>query len=360
MLRRDFVAGGLTLGAAAALAGGAAAGALTGAARGNAIDAFAKAQGFQGVVLLGRAGKPLWSRAIGLAEIEVGRAASLETPYAIASISKWLTSTALLRLAQAGKLDLDAPITRYLADYRADTGAKVSLRRLISNTSGIPNGFIAAAKADPGLLQAAISKGMGTAEAVKLWCSGDLAFEPGTAFDYALTNWIIITAIIEAVTGKAYAQAMDELVTRPLGLGHTAPADPADLAIGYRTVSPLVRQMEPRLPFMAASGGFVSTAGDLLSAAHQVFDGKVLTDAGRRQMLTLAWPQQDYALGGRVKTLFVDGMPRVFAWETGRTAGYRSLLAHRFDDRTTLVLLNNTSVSQKAIDEFAYGLLGQG
>lgn len=350
--RREFLAGAAALG----FVEKASSAVLTGGAADRAVEAFLHAQPFQGVVLIGKAGKPIYSRAIGFADIEARKPATLDTPYVIASISKWLTSTALLKLVEAGRLDLDAPISTYLADYRADTGAKVKLRHLMTNVSGVPNGFSAWTKAnpDPDLFKRSFT----TAEAVKLWCSGDLAFEPGTKFDYVLTNWVIITAIIEAVTGKAYAQAMVDLVTGPLDLTRTTPLDSPDIAISYRTLAPLVRQANERFPFFAASGGYVSTAGDLLKAAHAILGGDFLPQAQKKALLTVGWPDQDYALGGRVKTLFADGLPRVFAWETGRVAGYRSVLGHRFDDQTTVVLLNNTGVTQKAMDDFAYSLFG--
>jgi Beta-lactamase class C and other penicillin binding proteins len=353
MLRRSFLAGGTVVGLGS-LAG---AGIATGANREAIIDSYAKDQSFQGVVLIGKAGKPDYHRTVGFAEIETGRAATLDTPYAIASISKWLTTMALLRLSEAGRIDIDAPITRFLPTYRADTGAKVSLKRLLSNTSGIPNGYLPALKADPSIATQPIS----AAEAVTRYCSGDLTFEPGKAFDYAFSNWIILVAIIEAVTGKPYPTVMAELVTDPLGLKHTSPATPDGLAASYRSVSPLQRHTAEQRPYyLTASGGFISTAGDLFAAAHRAFDGNFLAPASKRELLKVQWAEQDYALGGRVKMLFTDGMPRVFAWETGRTEGYRSVLAHRFDDQTTLVLLNNTSVSQKAMDEFAFKLLGAG
>ena len=350
--RREFLAGAAALG----LVENASAAVLSGNAADRAVDAFLRTQPFQGVVLIGRAGKSIYSRTVGFADIEAKKPATLDTPYVIASISKWLTSTALLKLAEAGKVELDAPITRYLPDYRADTGVKVKLRQLMSNISGIPNGFSTWTKAnpDPDLFK----KTFTTAEAVKLWCSGDLIFEPGTKFDYVLTNWILLTAIIETVTGKAYATAMAELVLGPLGLSRTTPVDPLDVAASYRTLEPLARKPNLRFPCMTASGGYVSTAPDLLKAAHAVFDGGFLPPARKKELLTVGWPDQNYALGGRVRTLFADGMPRVFAWETGNTAGYRSVLGHRFDDQTTVVLLNNTSISQKAMDEFAYALFG--
>lgn len=351
--RREFLAGAVALG----LVEKASATVLTGGAADKAVDAFLKFQPFQGVVLIGKAGKPIYSRTVGFADIETKRPAALDTPYAIASISKWLTTIGILRLVEAGKLELDAPITRWLPKYRADTGAKVTLRRLMSNTSGVPNGFIAALKADPELLPGLVKTDVSADAAVKRWGEGDLAFEPGKAFDYSMTNWIIIVAVVEAVTGKPFATAMAELVTTPLGLTHTGLGEPAGLASAYRSVDPLARHMEARLSIMAASGGYVSTAGDLLRAAHLVFDGNLLTPDSKREMLTVIRSDQDYALGGRVKTRFADGMPRVYAWETGRTGGYRSVLGHRFDDQTTVVLLNNTGLSQGALDQLGFALM---
>jgi CubicO group peptidase (beta-lactamase class C family) len=348
--RREFLAGAAAFGVAQK----ASAGVLSGGAADRAVDAFLKTQPFQGVVLIGKAGKPIYSRTVGFADIEAKTPTTLDTPYVIASISKWLTSTAVLKLVEVGKLDLDAPISTYLPDYRADTGGKVKLRHLLTNVSGIPNGFSTWTKAnpDPDLFK----KRFTTAEGVKLWCSGDLAFEPGTRFDYALTNWVIVTAILEAVTGKPYADAMAQLVFAPLGLTRTTPVDPPNLAVSYRTLEPLVRQSNERFAFFAASGGYASTAGDLLKAAHAIFDSPFLPPARKKALLTVGWPDQDYALGGRVKAMFADGLPRVFAWETGRAAGYRSVLGHRFDDQTTVVLLNNTGLTQRAMDEFAYAL----
>lgn len=353
--RREFLAGAAALSLVEiGLVESASARVLSGGEADKAVDTFLKLQPFQGVVLVGKAGKPIYSRTVGFADIEAKKPATLDTPYVIASISKWLTSTAILKLTQSGKLDLDATISTYLPEYRADTGAKVKLRHLMTNISGIPNGFATSTKAnpDPDLFK----KSFTTAQAVGLWCSGDLAFEPGTKFDYALTNWVIITAIIEAVTGKPYAEAMTELLIGPLGLTHTTPVDPPNIAASYRTLEPLVRQSNERFPFFAAGGGYASTAGDLLKAAHAIFDGGFLPPDRKRQLLTVGWREQDYALGGRMKSLFADGMPRVFAWETGRAAGYRSVLGHRFDDQTTVVLLNNTGLTQKAMDELAYAL----
>jgi CubicO group peptidase (beta-lactamase class C family) len=290
------------------------------------VDAFVKEQAFQGVVMIGQAGKATYARAFGMADIEAGRPATTDTVYAITSMSKWLTSVAVLKLVEAGKLSLDAPITAYLPDYRADTGAKVTLRRLMSNASGVPNLFSPAAKLDPTLVKTPLS----TAEALKRFCQGDLIFEPGARFDYAFTNWIIVLAIVEAVTGEPFQTAMRRLVLGPLGLNAIDASDA--IAIGpktaacYTAATPPVRRPNDRQPYMVAAGGYFSTAGDLLKAAHLIFDTGFLSASSRTQLRTIEVASDNYALGGRVRTLVIDGQPHAAGWETGNTAGFRSVL----------------------------------
>jgi D-alanyl-D-alanine carboxypeptidase len=144
--RRAMLGSGVALG----LVGGSAARAADAQAPAlrTIVDTFAHEQGFQGVVLFRSAGRPDFSAAIGLADRAKNVPMRAETAFGIASVSKRLTAVATLRLVERGRLTLDAPITRWLPWYRADTGARVTLRHLLSNSSGIPNAYAAAQKAD--------------------------------------------------------------------------------------------------------------------------------------------------------------------------------------------------------------------
>jgi CubicO group peptidase (beta-lactamase class C family) len=319
------------------------------------VDQFLKEQpDFQGAILLGSDGRPGWSRTVGFADIEARRPVMPDTVFAIASVSKWLSSVAVLKLAEQGRLSLDAPVTTWLPYYRADTGARLTLRRLLSNTSGLPNLYSPAAKADPGLL----TLQMPADEAVRRFCQGDLVFEPGSRFDYAFTNWIVVLAVIEAVAAAPFPQALRQLVLDPLGLGATHAAGTPDAAISYSAISPPVRRPNDRLPVMAAAGGCFSTAPDLLRAAHGVYDTPFLAPASLQALAHIEVPEQDYALGGRVRLLKIAGSTYPAAWQTGRTAGYRSVLGHRFDTRSTVVVLNNTDMPQPVMNQLAERLFG--
>jgi len=344
-------------GGATALLAGAAAGAKP-ARDGNAgpravIDAMVHDHGFQGVVMLGRNGRSSFARAIGLADIIAGVAAVPDTPFGIASISKRLTTVAVLRLVERRKLSLDSPITGFLPDYRADTGARVTLRHLLSNSSGIPNAFLPAIRAEAGL----VAQELSAAEAIRRFASGDLIFEPGARFDYTPTNWFIVLGILEKVMGMRYAQAMHALVTGPLGLNATATLPRPGAAKSYRSVSPVTEWIDWRPAYRAASGGFYSTVRDLLGFAHKIYDTGFLSRQSRQALTTIAVPSDSYALGGRIRQVPIGGHGVAAAWETGNTAGFRSVLGHRLDGRGSVVVLNNTGLSQRIMDQFAEDLL---
>lgn len=323
------------------------------------VEAMARQAGFNGVLATGRNGVVDYVRAFGAADIEANSPLRADSLFCIASISKWLTAAAVLRLVDRNLLSLDAPITQWLPAYRADTGARLNLRRLLSNTSGVPTApFGAAVNADRALL----TRPVPTDEAIRRFCQGDLAFEPGARFDYAFTNWIIILAIIEAVTGRPYPAAMRNLVLDPLGLRRTdvtdALAQSRDTAISYRTLSPVLRQTNDRLPMMAAAAGFYSDAAGLVRAAHGIFDRTFLSAAAQRVLRTVVVPAEDYALGGRIRTLQIGGRAVQAAWNTGSSAGYRSLLVHRFDTHATAIVLNNGSMAGDLRARLADRLIG--
>jgi D-alanyl-D-alanine carboxypeptidase len=323
------------------------------------VDAFVQSNGFNGVIHLVRGDRPVFSEAFGMADVEAGRRAALDTSYPIASISKWFTAVTVLRLADQGKLSLDASISDYLRGYRSDTGTKVRLKHLLSNASGIPNDFGTVLKTDPGLW----TRQFTTEEAIKAFCSGDLAFEPGSRFSYDFTNWILVKGIVEMVTGQDFAQAVDRLTLAPLGLETILPSYAPEaqkrIAAGYASLDPPVRKMFPQSSYTLASGGYCGTAADLVRAARGVYRTPLLSADARKALSNVLVAEESYALGGRVRQVKAGSGTHAFAWETGRVDGYRSLLAHQLDGDLTLVLLNNTSLGQKDIDVFAEALLAR-
>lgn len=302
-------------------------------------------QGFNGVVLVGRGRRVVALEAAGLADAEAARPMTADTRFETGSISKWIASIIVLRLVDQGKLSLDAPISTWLPDYRADNGKVLTLRRLMSHSSGLPNQIDAARKADPAIKAVELDQ----MEAVRRYASGDLAFAPGSAWDYSHSNWILVKAVVERASGRPYVQLVRDEIVRPLGLKESGifrgdSARDAGAARGYAAVKPAPQPKPSPMPdYMAMVGGYYTTAPDLLKLMDGVLDGRLLRPASRRALMTVLMPDQHYALGGRVKTPTIAGRPREAAWEDGSNGGFRVLARRVLADGHTVIVLDNAS-----------------
>ncbi|UVW29253.1 serine hydrolase [Massilia sp. H6] len=297
---------------------------------------------------------PLVPRASGLALREEAQANTRDTRFMVGGISRWITAVAVLRLADMGKLDLDAPIARHLPQLPAANGA-VTLRQLMSNRSGIPNGLSEAMKKDKeidhlevGPVEAALRFGVGTPGAA------------GTKWDDAATNWVLVAAVVERATGEPFTETVEELVLAPAGVrdtsfGATGYEDSVGMAVAYDAAGG--RKVPTAPPMLAASGTLYSTARDLVAIADTVYFTKLLSDKGRRALSTVQVAAQDYALGSRVKTFTTKQGARSLAWHTGAFGGYKTLLAYDPADGRAVVLLNNTDMPQAEQARMATALM---
>jgi CubicO group peptidase (beta-lactamase class C family) len=319
------------------------------------IERWARDNSFAGVISLGHAGRTTESHAFGLASIEDRTAASPSTEYAFGSVSKWFVTVAVLRLCERGVLRLDAPIGTYLPSIRGDAGTRVQLVHLLSNTRGIPDAIVEAVKTNPSLRSSTDS----AASIVARYVPQDLIFTPGTKFDYAFQNWVIVRALLEQVTGRAFVDLMRELVLRPagvevVGIAERGFASVPGLAPAYRSTNPTTRKVDPVPAFGAASGSFYGTTIDLITAAHNVFGPRLLSPASRKALLTVRVPDETYAIGGRVHV--VGG--RVWTWDTGKVGGYRTHLSHNVAGDCTIALTGNTDMEQSVIGDLVNRLIG--
>lgn len=299
---------------------------------------------------------PLHVHASGLASREQGRAHADDTRFMVGSVTKWVSAVTVLRLVDQGRLDLDAPIARQLPELPAENGA-VTLRQLLSNRSGVPNGVSQALRQDPSVATLEIGPVAGAAR----FGAGPMAATPGTQWDYSVTNWVLVAAVVERATGQRFPDVVQELVLAPAGVQHTSfiaagGQEGAAMAIAYGTAG--ARKLSPAPPMVAASGTLYSTARDLVALADTVYFTQLLSDQSRRELMTVHVAAEDYALGGRVRTIATKEGARSLAWESGTSGGYKSLLAYDPASGRAVVLLNNTDMQQSAQADIAIALLG--
>jgi D-alanyl-D-alanine carboxypeptidase len=314
-------------------------------------------QDYSGVVAVrADARSTLVARASGQAFREGAQANTKDTRFMIGSITKWVSTVAVLRLVDMGKLDLDAPIARHLPELPPENGA-VTLRQLLSNRSGIPNGLSEAMRKD----QAIGKLEIGPVAAALRFGAAPLNAKPGEKWDYSVTNWILVAAVVERANKKPFTETVDELVLAPASVPDTSFANTDDedavgMAVAYSGAG--ARKTSPPLPMVVASGTLYSTARDLVALADAVYFTKLLSDKSRKELMTIQVASEDYALGGRVKTIATKGGARTVAWESGVTGGYKTLLAYDPKDGRAVVLLNNTDMQQSDQAKIAIDLFG--
>lgn len=316
------------------------------------IDRFAGEHGFSGSVSIARGGRVVHQRLFGLADRERGLPVTSATTFRIGSVSKWLTAIAVLRLVQRGRMNLAAPIGRYLPALGRDYGA-VPVQHLLANDSGIPDRVSQAIANDPDLRNSTA----GSAAIVSRFGDGPLAFPTGGKFDYAFYNWVLIHAALEQVTGKPFEEVVADEVFRSLGLKRAGFVDTRDgevpgLAQAYGNNGSRKVQRVP--PFGGASGNIHADAAALVRTAHVALEtNRLLTPAMRAELLRVRVPTENYALGGRVRTL----LGKRVAWETGKVQAYRTHLAHVVGEDRCVLVFNNGDLGQDTIGALVEELL---
>jgi CubicO group peptidase (beta-lactamase class C family) len=299
---------------------------------------------YDGVVLLRpQRGAMQYAVGLGLARIEQPLANDPQTRFLVGSISKWITTVAVMRLADQGRIDLDQPVTAWLPELPPGSGA-VTVRHLLSNTSGIPNGLGQALRQDRAVERLTITP----LQAALRFGAGAPAFQPGAKFDYSFTNWLIVGGIVERVTGEPFQQAIARLVLQPAGVHDTGFADDAWESMPHAALAydkdKTKRKMSAVPPMVAASGTIYSTAADLVAIADAVYAGDLLSPKARAELLKVQHAPEDYALGGRVRK--ISGGRHTVVWNSGVMGGFKTLLVYAPDNGAAVVLLNNTDMEQ--------------
>jgi CubicO group peptidase (beta-lactamase class C family) len=165
---------------------------------------------FDGAVLVAEKGKIIYKEAYGLANREWNILNTTDTKFMIGSISKPITATLMLILVQKKLVSLDNTIEDYLPQFKSKPAAKITIRQLLSHTSGMPN-YDIIKDFFPRISRQSFTR----EDYLKIFYDSALAFLPGTRYMYSSWGYFTLGHIIEKVTGKTYARAMyDEIFSK--------------------------------------------------------------------------------------------------------------------------------------------------
>ncbi len=227
----------------------------------------------------------MWVRAFGVSDVENGTPMTPESSFRLASVQKSMTAVAVLQLAGQGKLDLDAPIQRYVPDYPRKRWP-ITARELLSHLGGVPH-YV---NRD---VEQHIKEHRTTRESIAIFAGFDLVGEPGTRYSYSSYGYNLLGAAIESASGMAYADYMRTHVWEPAGMRDTRMDDPLALVPhrvrGYQLVDSVLQNSEfIDVSSRFAAGGTRGTVPDLLRFMIALDAGRLIADSARSLMLTPA------------------------------------------------------------------------
>lgn len=294
---------------------------------------------FNGTVLVLHQGEIMLDKSYGMANKEKEIIASRNTAYRLGSLSKPFTAIIIEQLANEGKLDLNAPIGRYLPDY-AHPG--ITPAQLLSHTSGLPN-----CTNNPNYLSVLTSEHLPLKEVVRRFCSDTLEFEPGSRFAYSNSGYILLAHLAEAIEAEDFGRILRDRIFIPLQMNNTYLGwrmDDTTAATGY-----LYEQKERAYPVtnLAGSGGITSTTSDLLKFNNGLLTNILLPDSVVQTMYRpraeyADW-NADYGYGWMIdKAQFTASKKSRIIYHPGTDMAFYSMFAKKDETQTLVILLSNT------------------
>lgn len=302
-------------------------------------------------VAVGVGDRLVWAEGFGVAELETGAAAKPATRYRAASVSKVLTIAGAARLWEEGRLDMDAPVSRYVPAFTGP--ATVTPRLLAGHLAGIRHyrdgddtlGF----------------KHYDSVGAVLPAFVGDgLTSEPGTEFGYSTFGYVLLSAVMEAAADRPFLEVMQQTVFEPLEMLDTGPDLVAAVLPGrsgyyVRGQDRVIKNAPFEDPsYKWAGGGFLTTAPDLVrfALAHLrpgYLPGRVLAELFTSQR-TADGEETGVGIGWRVGK---DDAGRRIVHHAGGMGGARSLVMLWPDDDLAIALMTNLAATPVLVEQTA-------
>lgn len=270
-----------------------------------------------------------------MADLEKKIAATPQTNYRLASVTKQFTATAILLLYQDSKLSLDDRIKRWLPSLPAALDS-VTIRQLLTHTSGIID--------YEDVIPPGTTAQLHDADVLRLLESQDSTyFKPGTKYQYSNSGYALLALIVERVSGKSFAAFLHDRIFAPLGMNHTVAFEDgvstvSNRAFGYTMKdSAWTRKDQSTTSAVLGDGGIYSSIDDLVRWDAALYDSRLLSDASRKLAFSPQTPTDkpdvSYGFGWRItgETL----------WHSGETSGFRNVIVRYPARHLTVVILTN-------------------
>ncbi len=315
------------------------------------IDEYSMREGFSGVICVTKKGKRIFDYSIGFADFENKIPFDNQSMFTYYSISKPFCAIAIMLLFERGLIDIDAHPKAYVPEANV-FDSRLTIRHLMNHSSGIADFQQSNAFWDKKEFSySSINLRRQLPELGKL----PAYFAPNTGGHYTNINFILCALIIEAVTGKRYADFMSEEIFAPLGM-KTACVDERNKEIphrvkGYELKNGNVVQVEKAYEWMFGAGDIVGTVDDLYCLNVAIKNKLLLTEKSWNEILTVS-PVSGMGLGCTV----YEWHGKTLIRHNGGSSGFRTLHMQLPDDDFDIILLSNMGCgdARTHLPEFIY------
>lgn len=304
------------------------------------------------VVLVQKKGEVLLRKGYGIANLEWELPVTRDTVFRIGSVTKQFTAVAILMLREQHKLALDDPIEKFFPSYPTH-GHMISVEHLLTHTSGI--------KSYTGMKEwlPVLGKDFKLDELIDFFKFQPMEFVPGTRFSYNNSGYILLTAIIEKVSGKSFDQFLQENIFQPIKMEQTYLDLPGKIfprrASGYSkgqsgwSAAEYISMTQP-----LGAGGMVSCVGDL-ALWDAALDGEQLLSAASLQQAHTAYHLKDGTSTHYGYGWFVESYQGLEIVEhAGGIPGFVCQVTRVPSTRTLAVVLMNQNDPKKTPNEICF------
>lgn len=294
--------------------------------------------GIPGLVLgITMNGAVVWVKAYGYADLQNQKLANVNQLFGIGSVSKVITSFAVMNLIQEGKINLDDSILKYIPEAPAQW-QEVTIRQLLSHSSGIPQ------HVGPYLPWSSVFNAM---------ANQPMQFAPGTDIKYNNFGFILLSRVVELVSGQPFGSYLQTHLYSPLSMNQTgfpSARIPGNMALGYRYQNGEMQPNQNDRPWlqMWGSGGIVTTINDMLRWDLAMYQGALLSPETYRLMWTPVYLKDgqpagknnwSWALGWQVSYR----NNKLVAFKDGAIRGYSTFFVRHIDDKISVFVMTNAT-----------------
>lgn len=310
-------------------------------------------------VAVGINGQVVWAEGFGKADLEHQTPVTPQTRFRLGSVSKMLTVAAVARLHQEGKLDLDAPVQRYVPSF-PDKGQPITARQLAGHLSGIRH---YQAKDYTNGRNIDFEHYDNVLSSLKIFQDDPLVAPPGTRYFYSTFAYTLLSQVVESAAGQNFLEYLDEQIFRPLKMANTTADRPEQIIPNRtrfyeRTQSGQINNAHyVDSSYKWAGGGFLSTAEDMVrfGSAHLqpgFFKSGTLELLFTSQR-TADGKETGVGIGWRIGT---NAMNRRILHHAGSINGGRAVIVIYPETGVVVALLSNLSQTPAAVEKEAMTL----